>query len=301
VKRALLADLLDMTKPKTVLDEVRKIYFSVYPRGSFHLVEEAFKNTRLLFQGKYKGYTKCNTNFHDFQHTTDCFLAMTRLIHGAEVSGLHFDKRSAALGMIAAIMHDTGYIQRAKEKGGTGARFTKTHVFRSSQFLKKYFAANGFSEEDILFGHCCIQCTGISLNMDAIPFLSEENKTIGQMLGTADLLGQMANRAYLERLLFLYREFEEAKFAHFEDELDLLKKTREFYESTRLRMENDLGGVERYMAAHFKSRWKIKDDLYRESIEKQLSYLDHILSEREEDYLGSLKRENLTEQFSKDD
>jgi hypothetical protein len=294
VKRALLADLIDMTRPKAVLDEVREIYFSVYPRGNFHLVEESFKSARLLFQGKYEGYARCNTSFHDFQHTTDCFLAMARLLHGAEVSGTRFDKRNAALGLIAAIMHDTGYIQREKEKGGTGARFTKTHVFRSSQFLKNYLAKNGFSEEDIRFGHCCIQCTGISLNMDDIPFLSEENRAIGQMLGTADLLGQMANRAYLERLLFLYREFEEAKFAHFDDELDLLKKTREFYKSTRLRLETDLGGVERYMTAHFESRWKIKSDLYRESIEKQLTYLDGILAERETDYLNSLKRENLT-------
>jgi hypothetical protein len=295
MNKAILADLIDMTKPRVVLDEVREIYFSVYSRGHFHLIEDAFKSARRLYQGQHEGYTECNTNFHDFQHTMDCFMAMARLIHGAEVSGSHFDGKDAALGLIAAIMHDTGYIPQEGEVGGTGARFSRTHVFRSSKFLKKYFAANNFSEEDYRFGNACIQCTGINMNMEVIPFVSEENRILGQMLGTADLLGQMANRTYLERLLLLYREFKEARFSHFEDELDLLKKTRDFYRNTREMLATDLGGVEKYMEAHFKSRWEIKGDLYRESIEKQLNYLDGILLDREEDYLKYLKRRVLTE------
>jgi hypothetical protein len=301
MKKAILADLIDMTKPSVVLDEVRKLYLSVYPSEHFHLIEDAFKSMRILYQGKYEGYSECNTDFHDFQHAMDCFMAMARLLHGAEVGGTRFDAKNAALGLITAIMHDTGYIPQEGEIGGTGARFSRTHTFRSSQFLKKYFAENGFTDEDYRFGNACIQCTGIYLNMEVIPFVSEENRTLGQMLGTADLLGQMANRTYLEKLLLLYREFKEASFSHFEDELDLLKKTRDFYKSTRELLAKDLGGVEKYMAAHFKSRWKIKRDLYRESIEKQLLYLDDILLHREEDYLKHLKRRPVSGNLSEDD
>ena len=301
MKKAILADLIDMNKPGIVLDEVRNLYLSVYPRGHFHLIEDAFKSMRLLYQGKYEGYSECNTNFHDFQHTLDCFMAMARLLHGAEVSGTHFDKKNAALGLIAAIMHDAGYIPQEGEIGGTGARFARTHVFRSSMFLKKYFAKNGFSDEDYRFCNTCIQCTGIYMNMDAIPFVSEENRILGQMLGSSDLLGQMANRTYLERLLLLYREFKEARFSHFKDELDLLKKTRDFYNNTRKMLATDLGGVEKYMSAHFKSSWKIKRDLYKESIEKQLHYLDGILLNREQVYQDHLKRRILTGHLGEDD
>ena len=137
--------------------------------------------------------------------------------------------------------------------------------------------------------------------MDVVPFVSDENRILGQMLGSSDLLGQMANRTYLERLLLLYREFKEARFSHFKDELDLLKKTRDFYNNTRKMLATDLGGVEKYMSAHFKSRWKIKRDLYKESIEKQLHYLDGILLNREQEYEDHLKRRILTEHFGEDD
>ncbi len=56
------------------------------------------------------------------------------------------------------------------------------------------------------------------------------------MLGSADLLGQMSDRAYLEKLLFLYKEFREAGIPGFNTEFDIIRKTVDFYEITVQRL-----------------------------------------------------------------
>ena len=49
-----------------------------------------------------------------------------------------------------------------------------------------------------------IACTGLRVVIDNIKFQSKTEKLLGCMLGTADYLGQMSDRTYLEKLLFLY-------------------------------------------------------------------------------------------------
>jgi hypothetical protein len=115
------------------------------------------------------------------------------------------------------------------------------------------------------------------------------------MLGTADLLGQLADRTYLERLPFLYREFLEGKVPGFESELDLLRKTPAFWEFTQFRMITELGNVDRYMRDHFKVWWGIDRDLNRDSIEENIAYLKFILENHVSEYPNYLRRGGLLE------
>ena len=63
-------------------------------------------------------------------------------------------------------------------------------------------------------------------------------------MGSADLLAQLADRLYLEKLLLLFMEFEEARLPEFETALELLQKTADFYDSVaRKRLDEQLGGV----------------------------------------------------------
>lgn len=55
---------------------------------------------------------------------------------------------------------------------------------------------------------------------------------LGKILGTADLLGQMADRCYLKKLPDLFDEYVEAGITTFADLLDLMDRTQGFYKMT---------------------------------------------------------------------
>jgi hypothetical protein len=183
------------------------------------------------------------------------------------------------LGLISAILHDAGYIQEDSDRDGTGAKHTVSHVQRSMDFLERYGKEQGLSDEAIENGRTIIHCTELSVDIKAIAFPSTEIELLSKMLGASDLLAQMADRTYLEKLLFLYHEFSEAKLGDYKSELDLLEKTVGFYDFIAHRLEATLDSTDRFMKSHFAARWKINRNLYQEAIEKQKNYLLHILQE----------------------
>ena len=101
---------------------------------------------------------------------------------------------------------------------------------------------------------------------------------LAKLLGCADLIGQMADRIYLEKLFYLYREFEEGQVSDYSDEMDLLVKTLSFFPLVHRRFEEQLGGCDHLAKAHFSVRWNISRNLYHVAIEKQKHYLEHILA-----------------------
>jgi hypothetical protein len=284
-----------MADPRLVFEEVCHIIMSLNPYFDFTALDRVFQDAVKLFQGEYPGYQGCNTWYHNFKHTTDCLLTMARLMHGASLNGLTLPERDTALGLIAALFHDTGYIQSDKDVAGTGAKYTLVHVERSLAFMDEYFSHAGFSARDLDYCQSCVRCTGLEAKIKEIEFESSYHQTVGCMLGTADLLGQMADRTYLERLPFLYRELVEGKVPGFESELDLLRKTPAFWEFTQFRMMTELGNVDRYMRDHFKVRWGLDRDLNRDSIEQNIAYLKFILENHESEYPEYLRRGGLME------
>jgi hypothetical protein len=288
-----LEDFVNMDNPQAVFSEVGLIVRVMFPNGDPSPLHKACMDIRALFNGDYPGYRKCNIHYHDMKHTTDCLMAMARLIHGACLNGLRPSEGQVILGLTSSLLHDTGYIQETAETTGTGAQYTLTHVERSISFAKRYLLDNGYSSEDVRFCRRCLRCTGLDVKINEVQFESPEHEFLGQALGTADLLGQMADRTYLERLPLLFREFLEGGVPGFADELDLLKKTPGFWEFTKNRFRTQLGGVDRYMIHHFKSRWGVNRDCYREAIENNLRYLKHIVEHHKSDYFEYLRRGNL--------
>jgi hypothetical protein len=290
-------DLVAMGNPQKVFEEVKKIIHLIHPALSFDPVQDVFNDMIKLFSGEYPGYRSCNTWYHNLKHTNDCLLAMARLIHGGFVQGTVMEARETVLGLIAALLHDTGYIQTEDDDDGTGAKYTMVHVDRSINFMKTYFAPHGYSAEDFLFCKSCLKCTGLDVKIGKLKFISRNHKTLAQMLGTADLLGQMADRTYLERLPFLYHEFKEGGVPGFANELDLLQKTPTFWEFTQKRFANELGGVNRFMRDHFRVRWGINQDLDWETVERNIGYLQFILVNHRDDYQRYLRRDGLMKIF----
>jgi hypothetical protein len=293
-----LSDLINMKIPIVVLNEVKAIISKVVPELNSKPIDKAFKDIVDLFSGRYPGYQACNTEYHDLNHTMDTFLAMARLLHGAWAKGVALNSETVALGLISALMHDTGYIQQITDRTGTGAKYSLVHIERSAEFMEKYFRRKGYPQNSFCKFKNALRCTGLDTNTNAIGFASKENEIMSKMLGTADLLGQMADRTYLEKLLFLFVEFKEGNVPGFESELDLLRKTLQFHQVAKKRLATEMSGMDSFMRVHFEIRWGVKEDLYDNAIEGQMRYLKSILETHGAEYRDFLRRDGIAKKLA---
>ncbi len=282
------------------LKETRKIASRFIGDAEVDLFDQVFQDIKLLFRGEYPGYRSSNTKYHDFEHTLSVVLATARLIHGSSVDGLTFAARDILLTLLAALLHDVGLIQEKDDQEGSGAKYTVGHEERSIAFLNEYLTGKGFANHELETCARFIRCTILSLPPGEVPFASTEHQKLGYIVGTADLLAQMADRLYLEKLLLLYKEFEEARLPGFDSELELLQKTKDFFEVVaQKRLQEDLGGVCRHMRTHFKSWMDIDQNLYNESIRNHINYLQSltkICGDSLDCYLSNLRRGGIVKE-----
>ena len=295
-----LQKLVNMNNPDCVFNEVKIIISLIFKDFDCKLLDDTYCDIIKLFNGRYPGYQKCNTRYHDLKHTTDALLAMIRLMHGAILSGEFISKKSLSLALISTLLHDVGYIQTIDDNKGTGAKYTRIHIKRSIEFMGKYFIKNNIPQAD--YKNCAdmLECTGFAINIAEIKFVSKEIELLGKMLGTADLLGQLSDRIYIEKLLFLFREYQEGNIPGYKSELDLLKKTVNFYLTTDQRLDSELGGLQKYTRYHFKKRWDIDRDLYEGAIERNKNYLHYILTNHEKEYRDYLRRSCIVKDLDKE-
>ena len=296
-----LNQLLFINDPDEALNEIENIVSQLRDDIDFSFFKKAYTDTDRLFNGNYPGYRECNTKYHNLEHTISVTLAATRLIHGSYLEGYDFSGKNILLTMIAALFHDTGLIQAEEDIKGSGAKYTIGHEERSIVFMKQYLGKENFSVQDLNNCSHFIMCTILNVSPELIPFYSKETETLGKIVGSADLLAQMADRYYLERLLLLYKEFEEARLPGFDSELVLLQKTEEFYESVaKKRLSKELGGVSEFMPIHFRDRWGIDRNLYDESISRNIEYLKSLVVLCEDSftcYLENLRRGGISKEI----
>jgi len=292
-----LSELVCMDSPQAVLEEVRLILGKALPGINTDPVDCAFEAAISLFIGEYPGYRSCLAKYHDLHHTTDVFLAMARLIHGCLLSGAKLSRERVFISLDAALFHDAGYIQEDHDTEGTGAKYTAVHVRRSAEFFKKYGQHHNMDLPEIEAGMSMILNTDIKTDVSSIKFQDDECALLGQMLGAADLLAQMADRTYLEKLLHLYREFEEGGIGGFENETDLLRKSLNFFNmiEDRLSAFNVCGD---YMRNHFRARWDLDMDLYGKAMARHKKYLEKLVKMSDNEMLANLRRGNAESKAS---
>lgn len=295
MKQDNLTKLFQPDTAEAVLHEVLVIVKLISANFDTVPVSDVFHATNRLYHGKYPGYRACNTDYHDFPHVSAVFLAMARLIHGAVADKVIFTERQIVLGLAAAILHDAGYIQEESDKEGTGAKYTENHVQRSMDFLHRHGSEYGLSGTEIEAASSMILCTDLAVDLTTIGFLDSQTEILGKMLGTADLMAQLADRLYLEKLLYLYHELKEGGIGDYEDELDVLKNAVGFYELVAERLKTKLGATDRFMRSHFAARWNIDKNLYHEEIERQKNYLRKILEIPNADPRDYLRRGGIVE------
>ncbi|MBW1976865.1 MAG: hypothetical protein JRI79_02670 [Deltaproteobacteria bacterium] len=290
-----LNDLVDIYSPNAVLEEVEIILTLISPDFNLLPVRSAFNMIVSVFEGRHAAYRACNTYYHDLRHTTDAFLAMARLIHGALLENEPFKEDQIITALIAALFHDAGYIQEKTDTEGTGAKYSLYHVERSADFLRRHGFEHGLSRQQVAEGCSMIKSTDLAVPISSIQFPSPTVELLGRMLNAADLLGQMSDRTYLEKLLFLYHEYKEGNVGNYGSEVDLLRKTLEFYEFINKRLQPVAARIDRYMISHLNSRWNINKNLYTEAIEGQKRHLKKILAIPNADPRDHLSRYDVIE------
>ncbi len=296
----LLADFVDMDSPQAVLDEVLFIMTLIHPQMDPSQLTNAFSFMVSLYQGQWPGERECNTQFHDLRHITDTMLAMARLIHGAVIAGRHLSQRQVLVGMVSALVHDAGYIQDKSDEDGTGAKYTTVHVERSMGFIERYGQRYGLTAEEIPECQIMIQCTDLETDIASLHFPSGAVEMLAKLLGCADLIGQMADRIYLEKLFYLFKEFEEGQVTAYTDELDLLRKTLAFFPMVQKRVKEQLGGYDKFAKPHFNRRWGVSENLYQVAIERQQQYLAHIMAQPDQDLSKHLRRKKIVREILKE-
>ncbi len=250
--------------PIAVQVEAQSAYVSMFPKGDRFFFPKVFGWAIDCFTGGHPEYRPIDARYHDFEHTLQVTLCMVRLLHRSRIARAEppLTKRMFELAVLAILLHDTGYLKRRGDRGGTGAKYTLIHVDRSARFAGELLAQKGgFEESEIQAVQNMIHCTGVNTDLAAIPFQSKLERWLGFALSTSDLLGQMAAEDYVEKLPVLYLEFEESArhqggkvgpAGRFESADDLMRKTPAFWEKYVLpKLDRDFEGIYRYLSVPY--------------------------------------------------
>jgi hypothetical protein len=265
---------VDTRIPQEVEEQVKSIYRVMYRDGDPTFIALAFDWAAQCFNGRYADYQAIDARYHDFEHTLQGTLCLARLLHGwCEVVGeggppvpsadtslmptAPVSRRLFELALLAILFHDTGYLKKRADAGGTGAKYTYTHVERSAEFARVFLSGKGYAAADIEVVRNMISCTGVNANLAAIPFRNDLERQLGYALATADLLGQMAAHDYVDKLPILFQEFSEAASHNpggtaplrtYSSVDELLRNTRSFWSHYVLpKINDDFGALYRFL------------------------------------------------------
>ena len=284
-----VTNTVQVSNSASVRDAVHELFSETFPGTSFDKLWLAFYDFERLFSGRYPGYTGCDTTYHDMQHTLDMTLALARLLSGYERSVEPPDRLGAAraqMAIITALFHDSGYIRHeTRDKDFTnGAEFTLYHVSRSADFLRRYLPELGLAR-DVGVASMIVHFTGYELDLDHIELDDPRDVICGHLIGTADLIAQIADRCYLEKCRdHLYGEFvvggvavENASpgefMVRYESGEDLLRKTPIFYQQImRERLNAKFNRVYRYIEVLYDG-----DNPYIEAIRNNIAHLVRVI------------------------
>ena len=271
---------VDTTDPVSVSFQVAQIYEELYHREFPSKVLRVFADVDRLYRGEFPGYHACETKYHDIQHILEVTLAMARLMDGSvrATSPLVMNERLFQIGTVSALFHDIGYLRRLDDtQKKHGAEYTRTHVGRGAEFMAWYLPEAGLSDLADPAARI-VHFTGYEMQVSQIQ-IEPQYRMVGNLLGSADILAQMSDRCYLEKCRDrLYPEFVLGGIARqvddkgeekvvFASPADLIFKTPGFFEGAHKRLEQDLGGVYRYVGNYFEG-----ENLYDTVVRKNIDY-----------------------------
>jgi hypothetical protein len=278
-----VTDTVQVSSPPAVRAAVLQLYADTWPGAPLATLETALDDFERLFTGQMPGYLGVDTVYHDLQHSQDVVLAMARLMAGYERShpdGPHIGAERGLMALVTALFHDSGYIREVAEKDiPNGAVFTRQHVTRGARYIAKYLPAAGLADW-VPVATRIVHFTGYEMPLEQIRVGDSRDRLAGHLLGTADMLAQMADRCYLEKCRDrLYAEFVLGDVAAhkgadgvkvlYGSGIDLLRQTPQFVAKT---IENRLGIAFNHAYRHVESLFGGANP-YMDAISQNVEYL----------------------------
>jgi hypothetical protein len=274
-------------EPAAVAVAVQAAYINAFPEGDRMFVPRIFSWAVDYFTGGLDDYQPIDVKYHDFEHTMQATLCLALLLQGRHLAKTQpaLPRPLFELALLAALLHDTGYLKKKGDIEGTGAKYTVIHVHRSAVFAAELLAKKGYTAPEIKSVQNMILCTGINAALDTIPFQTSLERIAGFALGSADLLGQMAAEDYVDKLPLLFDEFAEAArhnqdkqsfVSLFTSAADLRQKTPGFWEEyARRKLERDFGGLYRFLNDPYPSG----PNIYLKRVDSNIARLRRELAE----------------------
>ncbi|MEM7100734.1 MAG: metal-dependent phosphohydrolase [Pseudomonadota bacterium] len=165
----------------------------------------------------------CDCSYHDVQHTmlvTDAGIAILR---GRQMARGDLTAHDWLQGVVAMLFHDVGYLRKllsidtndvsvintqgdtlTPAHGSTDACMTPYHVDRGVMYVEERFASDPAIDTQLV-----VEC--IEMTRFPVPPTPEYQvtDTLPALVRGADLIGQMADPQYLQKLTRLFNEFVE--------------------------------------------------------------------------------------------
>jgi len=278
-----VTNLVQTTAASAVRDEIMRLFQGLYENAPGRLLQRAFHDVERLYLGEDADYYACDTGYHDIQHVLDVTLAMGRLM-----DGYHRSRRNGTpalppelfvLGVLSALYHDFGYLRRRSDRRHRyGAEYTLTHVARGATYLRRYMRRQGTGRLAEIAAKQ-LHYTGYERRAESIRIGDTLLRRVGHMLGTADIIAQMADRCYLEKCRDrLYPEFVIGGLARrplisgqmqvlVASGEELVRQTPAFYHNALKRLDLQLARAYEYATYHFGGQ-----NLYLEEMQKNVRY-----------------------------
>jgi hypothetical protein len=273
-----------------VADAVDRILARSFGREAFDrdVLHSGFAFVGRMYRGEEPGWRACDMPYHDLRHALDAALVMARLVDGClrDRCDRVLGPDTALVAVLLALLHDTGFLRTTAEASLCGPQLAQGHEQRSAAFAGDYLRSTSLAR------HADLAPLIMATRMSIAPAAALDGRdgaaiTIGRMLGSADLVCQLADPRYLERCYHhLYPEMVlgagDARRFVVEDAREMLARTPGFLKDVALpRLRDGFGFVARHLAAHFGG-----GDPYAASTRGNLERCERIVAERRFDLLG---------------
>lgn len=274
-----LTSIFEGMQHGTPLDEILFLAESISPAVDLELIREVHHDLSAFFSGSHPDFQKNNLPYHNLRHSQMVVLATIRLFHGLHCSQVPVSADMLEKGLLAAYFHDTGMLLLEGDPAHSGTEYIANHEARSVLFLKNYAASIGLGEDIARDCATIINYTNLKSDPATFDFHTHEIQLAGQVVGSADILAQMADRYYLECLPLLYKEQEAGGITRHNSALELMEHTANFYHNIVLkRLVTTFSNTSTAMRTHFRERYKVDRNLYVENIDKNIAYLKEIIT-----------------------
>lgn len=288
-----LSNIFEGIHHGTPLDEILHLAQIIAPEFDTELLKEVHRDLTACFTGTHPDFQQNTMPYHNLRHSILVVLASARLFHGLHCNHVHISAATLFKGLLAAYFHDSGMLLLENDSATSGTEYLAGHELRSIAFLNKYAEEKNCGSKMIKDCATIINYTNLESDPATFDFHTHEIQIAGQVVGSADILAQMADRYYLEYLPLLFIEQQAGGISKHQSALELMEHTANFYHNIVLRrLITTFSNTSSALKAHFEARHTINRNLYIDNIDKNIVYLRKIIKKCDsmEDLKQYLKR-----------